>query len=102
VFDTKDYHKVLGVSKKASKKQIQEAYRRLAMEFHPDKNRAPDAEDRFKEISEAYAVLSGKEKAPPKVDTRKQQPVTEEQIWAYRVVSTWKDMEEKRFDNMYR
>ncbi len=58
-----DYYAALGLEKKASADQIKKAYRKLAMKFHPDKN--PDdkkAEERFKEISEAYAVLSDSEK----------------------------------------
>src|SRR5215472_14012568 len=58
----KDYYEVLGVEKGASKGQIKDAYRKLALEFHPDRNKAPDAESRFKKISEAYAVLSDDEK----------------------------------------
>lgn len=54
----RDYYEVLGVPKDASKDQIKGAYRKLAMQYHPDRNKAPGAEDRFKEISEAYAVLS--------------------------------------------
>ena len=58
----KDYYEVLGVQKGASKEQIKDAYRNLALQFHPDRNKAPEAEARFKEISEAYAVLSDDEK----------------------------------------
>ncbi|MDE1853207.1 MAG: molecular chaperone DnaJ [Thaumarchaeota archaeon] len=58
----KDYYEVLGVQKGASKDQIKDAYRKLALQFHPDRNKAPEAEARFKEISEAYAVLSDDEK----------------------------------------
>ncbi len=58
----KDYYEVLGVAKGAQKQEIKDAYRNLALKFHPDRNKAPEAEGRFKEISEAYAVLSDQEK----------------------------------------
>lgn len=58
----RDYYEVLGVQKGATKEQIKSAYRKLALEFHPDRNKSPEAEGRFKEISEAYAVLSDDEK----------------------------------------
>jgi len=58
----RDYYEVLGVSKNASKDEIKDAYRKLAMQFHPDRNKAPEAEEKFKEISEAYAVLSDEQK----------------------------------------
>ena len=58
----KDYYEVLGVPKSSTKDQIKDAYRKLALQFHPDRNKSPEAEARFKEISEAYAVLSDDEK----------------------------------------
>ena len=58
----KDYYEILGVARDATAEQIKDAYRTLAMKFHPDKNKDAGAEDRFKEISEAYAVLSDAEK----------------------------------------
>jgi molecular chaperone DnaJ len=58
----RDYYEVLEVQKNASKDDIKNAYRKLALKFHPDRNKSPGAEDKFKEISEAYAVLSDNEK----------------------------------------
>jgi molecular chaperone DnaJ len=58
----RDYYEVLGVPRDASTEEIKRAFRRLAMKYHPDRNRSPDAEARFKEINEAYAVLSDPEK----------------------------------------
>ncbi|HON35818.1 MAG TPA: molecular chaperone DnaJ [Methanothrix sp.] len=60
--DKKDYYEVLGVSKDASEKDIKAAYRKLAMKHHPDRSDDPGAEERFKELSEAYAVLSDSDK----------------------------------------
>ena len=54
----RDYYVVLGVARDADKKAIKDAFRSLALKFHPDRNKEPGAEDRFKEIAEAYAVLS--------------------------------------------
>jgi molecular chaperone DnaJ len=58
----RDYYEVLGVPRTASVDEIKDAYRKLAMQYHPDRNKAPEAEEKFKEISEAYAVLSDVEK----------------------------------------
>src|SRR3989304_9182943 len=60
--EKRDYYEVLGVPREASKDQIKDSYRKLAMQYHPDRNKAPEAEEKFKEISEAYAVLSDDEK----------------------------------------
>ena len=60
--EKRDYYEVLGVPRTASKDQIKDVYRKLALQFHPDRNKSPEAEDKFKEISEAYAVLSDDEK----------------------------------------
>ncbi len=58
----RDYYEVLGVARDASHKAIKDAFRALAMKYHPDRNKAPDAEEKFKEIAEAYAVLSDPDK----------------------------------------
>ena len=58
----KDYYKTLGIQKGASEEDIKKAYRKLALKYHPDKNKAADAEEKFKEIAEAYEVLSDKKK----------------------------------------
>ena len=59
----KDYYKILGVSKDASKADIKKAYRKLAQKYHPDANRGdPGAETRFKEVSEAHSILTNDEK----------------------------------------
>jgi molecular chaperone DnaJ len=58
----RDYYDVLGVQKNASKEEIKNAYRKLALQYHPDRNKEPSAEEKFKEVSEAYAVLSDDEK----------------------------------------
>jgi len=60
--DKRDYYDVLGVPKGANKDEIKAAYRKLALQFHPDRNKSPDATERFKEVSEAYAILSDDEK----------------------------------------
>jgi len=58
----RDYYEVLGVSKSASQEDIKSAFRKLAMKWHPDRNKAPEAQDKFKEINEAYMVLSDPDK----------------------------------------
>ena len=58
----RDYYEILGIDKKAPIDDIKSSYRKLAMTYHPDRNKSPDAEEKFKEISEAYAVLSDQNK----------------------------------------
>jgi len=58
----RDYYDILGVDRNATSEEINKAYRKLAVEWHPDRNKSPEAEERFKEINEAYEVLSNAEK----------------------------------------
>jgi molecular chaperone DnaJ len=58
----RDFYDVLGIERSASPEEIKKAFRRLAMQYHPDRNKEPGAEDRFKEINQAYEVLSDPEK----------------------------------------
>lgn len=58
----KDYYEILGVSKDATSRDIQKAFQQKARKLHPDVNKEPDAEEKFKEVSEAYAVLSDEQK----------------------------------------
>ena len=58
----KDYYAILEISKKASDEEIKKAYRKLALKYHPDKNKSAEAEEKFKLVAEAYEVLSDKKK----------------------------------------
>ncbi len=60
--DKRDYYEVLGVSKDATDKELKKSFRSLARKYHPDKNSDPDADEKFKEIQEAFAILSDSEK----------------------------------------
>jgi molecular chaperone DnaJ len=62
VTEKRDYYEVLGQTRSASQEDIKKAFRKLAFQYHPDRNKEPEAEEKFKEISEAYAVLSDEQK----------------------------------------
>src|SRR5262245_51946184 len=72
----KDYYKTLGVSESSTPKEITKAYRKLARELHPDANpNNPEAEERFKEVSAAYDVISDEAKRKEYDDVRKMGPI---------------------------
>lgn len=58
----RDYYKILGINRNATDDEIKKAYRKLALQWHPDRNKLPDAEEKFKEVAEAYEVLSDRKK----------------------------------------
>src|ERR1700683_4298223 len=60
--DSKDYYDILGVTKNATAAEIKSAYRKLALQYHPDRNKTKEAEEKFKEVTKAYEVLSNEEK----------------------------------------
>uniref|UniRef100_A0A8C4ZD33 DnaJ heat shock protein family (Hsp40) member B1b n=1 Tax=Gadus morhua TaxID=8049 RepID=A0A8C4ZD33_GADMO len=81
----KDYYDVLGITKSATVDDIKKAYRKQALRYHPDKNKSPEAEDKFKEIAEAYDILSD----PKKKDVYDRFGEEGRFGMARRFVSTW-------------
>ena len=61
----RDYYDVLGISRNASDEDIKKAFRKLALKYHPDRNKKTDAAGKFKEINEAYQVISDPDKRAP-------------------------------------
>lgn len=95
----RDYYGILGVSKDASIEDIQKAYRKLALQYHPDRNKDAGAEERFKEITHAYAVLTGKEKETQYV-IRESPEYTRD--WGSTVLIIWDGIMQEENNNMYR
>ncbi len=78
--EKRDYYVVLGIPRSASQDDIKKAFRDLARQYHPDVNKAADAEEKFKEINEAYGILSDPEKraAYAQQDQQTEQPQASE------------------------
>ena len=62
IINIKDYYEILGVKKNASEDEIRKSYKKLAIKFHPDKNKSKHSSDAFKKVSHSFTVLSNKEK----------------------------------------
>lgn len=90
----KECYKILGIKEGASEQEIKKAYRKLALLYHPDHNKLQDAEEKFKEISNAYAILTGK--IPEEKNIKLQEP------WEVTVMRMWQEMEREQNSNMYR
>lgn len=96
----KDYYKTLGINLKASEDEIKKVYRKLAMQYHPDRNNGNiEAEKKFQEISEAYGVL-GKEESRKKYDKKLNYGFTKEKIKAKESKTEQNYNESFNFENM--
>ena len=102
----KNYRQILGVSDGAKEDEIKKAYRKLALQYHPDRNPGnKKAEEKFKEINEAYAILTGKEKETPEIILRRTRTRAREGeifSWQSEVVQIWDDIINQKENNMYR
>ena len=78
----KDYYEILGVSRDATQKEIKKAFRKLAIKYHPDKNKEKDAEEKFRDIAKAYDTLSNAEKRK-KYDQFGEEDGEEQQKWSH-------------------
>jgi curved DNA-binding protein CbpA len=83
----KDYYGLLGVSPDATSELIKTAYRKKAAHYHPDRNKAPDAADRFREVQEAYETLADGERRQAYDDTRRKSLIDDplavaRELWA--------------------
>jgi DnaJ-class molecular chaperone len=100
-----DYYKILDVEKGATDEAIKKSYRKLALKYHPDRNKEKGAEEKFKEISEAYAVLSDKDKKrqyDQYGDAKFHQQYSQEDIFRGADFSTvFKDFDMGGFDNIF-
>ncbi len=94
-----NYYEILGVSENASDEEIKKAFRKLALRYHPDRNSNAAAEEKFKEISEAYSILIGKQKEPVRYQ-RYDSRVSES--WEERVFRVWHEIANRKNDNSYR
>ena len=62
ILSKKDYYEILGLTKNASEDEVKKAYKKVCLKVHPDKNRAPKAEEAFKKVNQVFMCLSNKEK----------------------------------------
>jgi len=95
----KNYHAILGVNRQATDDEIKKAYRKLAMKFHPDRNKDAGAEDKFKEITEAYETLSDKDKREAYENPPQREQWREHTFDDF---SGWKPNEDAGFADLFR
>jgi preprotein translocase subunit Sec63 len=102
----KKYYAILGLKEGASQSAIRKAYRKLALLYHPDRNKNAKATERFKEMAIAYAILTGKQK-PPVERHEEMTKVTRaytsrRSYWEVEVVRIWQQMKNEKHNSMYR